>query len=97
MRVQTYAIWVHHPAPSRDAGIAGHPGDDITGFIDDLIARVAYYPSFTIQITPDADGLLVEGAQRVVQADEQPDGMVVLRTRNGNVWITHAAYHQLVA
>ena len=97
MRVQTYAIWEHQPAPSPAAGTAGQPVDDLTGFIDDLIARVAYYPSFTVQISPDAHGLLVAGAQRVVQADEQPDGMVVLRTPSGNVWITHAAYHRLVA
>jgi len=45
----------------------------------------------------DAQGLLVAGAQPVVQADEQPDGMVVLRTRGGNVWVTHATYHRLVA
>lgn len=97
MRVQTYAIWEHQLAPRQDAEIARQPVDDITGFIDDLIARVAYYPSFTLQITPDAHGLLVAGAQRVIQADEQPDGMVAIRTPDRNVWITQAAYHQLCA
>jgi len=97
MRVQTYAIWLHQPAPPRDAGAAGQPKDDLTGFINDLIARVAYYPSFTVQMSLDAQGLLVAGAQQVVQADEQPDGMVVLRTRGGTVWVTHATYHRLVA
>jgi hypothetical protein len=97
MLVQTYAIWVHQPPPPRDAGTAGQSVDDLTGFINDLIARVAYYPSFTVQMSLDAQGLLVAGVQQVVQADEQPDGMVVLRTRGGNVWVTRATYHRLVA
>jgi hypothetical protein len=97
MRVQTYALWVHPPVLPRDAEPDGQPLDDLTGFIDDLIARVTYYPSFTIQITPDAHGHLLAGAQQVVQVDEQRDGMVVLRTPGSTMWITHAAYQRLVA
>ena len=97
MRVQTYALWVHPPVAPRNAAPAGQPLNDLTGFIDDLIARVTYYPSFTIQITPDADGHLVAGAQQVVQVDQQRDGMVVLRTPASTIWITQAVYQRLVA
>jgi hypothetical protein len=97
MRVQTYVSWVHRHAAPRDAGGAAQLPDDLTGIIDALIAQVAYYPSFVIQITPDADGLLIKGAQRVVQTEEQLDGMVVLRTPGSNVWITHADYQHLLA
>ena len=96
MRVQTYANWIHqHAAPPR-AGAALQSPDDLAGVIDTLIAQVAYYPSFVIQITPDAEGLLLPGAQRVVQTEAQDDGMVALRTRGGQVWITQADYHQLL-
>jgi len=96
MLVQTYALWKHTPHP-RAAESADQPSDDIASFIDNLIARVTYYPSFTVQITPDAQGRLVAGTQPIVQVDEQHDGMVVLRTRERTLWITHAAYHRLVA
>ena len=96
MRVQTYASWVHrHAAPQR-AGVAPQSPDDLAGVIDALIAQVAYYPSFVIHITPDVQGLLLQGAQRVVQAEEQQDGMVVLRTHGGHVWITQADYRRLL-
>jgi hypothetical protein len=97
MRIQTYASWVHRHAAPPAAGTAAQPVDDLTGLIDALIAQVAYYPSFVVEITPDARGLLIAGAQRVVQTKEQPDGMVFLRTPGGNVWITHADYHRLLA
>jgi hypothetical protein len=97
MLVQTYALWKHRPQRPRGTEPVGQPNDAIAGFIDDLIARVMYYPSFTVQIAPDAQGRLVAGAQPVVQVDEQRDGMVVLRTQDSALWITHAAYHQLVA
>jgi hypothetical protein len=93
MRVQTYALWVHRPALAKDVNSA----DDIAGFIDDLISCVAYYPSFTVQITPDGHGHLLAGAQQIDQVDEQSDGMVALRTGGAKMWITHAAYHRLVA
>ena len=97
MRVQTYALWNHqaHLSPEAEPGV--RPRDVVAGFIDDLIARVAYYPSFTVQITPDAQGRLVAGAQPIVQVDEQRDGMVALRTRKGAMWITCAAYDRLIA
>ena len=79
------------------AGAAGQPNDDITSFIDDLIARITYYPSLKVQIASDAQGRLLAGTQPVVQIDEQGDGMVVLRTPEGTIWITHAAYDRLVA
>jgi hypothetical protein len=97
MRVQTYALWVHQPALPWNTRTAGQPLDDLSGFIDDLIARVAYYPSLMVQMSLDAQGFLLAGAQRVLQADEQLDGMVVLRTVGGNVWVTQAAYDRLVA
>jgi hypothetical protein len=97
MRVQTYAIWVHRQASPRDGEPSAQPIDDLTDFIDGLIAQVPYYPSFVTQITPDSQGLLVAGKQRVVQMDEQQDGMVVLRTEGRNVWVTHADYERLLA
>jgi len=97
MRVQTYAIWFHrHEAPRDDHALV-RPLDDLTGFIDGLIAQMTYYPSFMVQITPDCDGLWVEKTQRVVQMDEQQDGMVALRTDGRKLWITHADYHRLLA
>ena len=97
MRVQTYASWVHRRVVPWEASVAAQQPDDLTGFIDTLIAQVAYYPSFVIQITSDVHGLLIKGAQRVVQTEEQLDGMVVLRTHSGDVQITHADYRRLVA
>ena len=97
MRVQTYASWDHRRTAPRDAGVAAQQPDDLTSFIDTLIAQVAYYPSFVIQITSDVHGLLIKGAQRVIQTEEQLDGMVVLRTHDGDVQITHADYQRLVA
>ena len=97
MRVQTYAGWVHRRVAPGDAGVAAQQLDDPTGFIDTLIAQMRYYPSFRIQITSDVHGLLIKGTQRVVQTEEQPDGMVVLRTHSGDVQITHADYQRLVA
>jgi hypothetical protein len=96
MRVQTYASWVHrHPAPPR-AEAAPQSPDDLTGIIDTLIAQVAYYPSFVIQITPDSQGLQIQGSQPILQTETQRDGMVVLRTYDGQVWITQADYQRLV-
>jgi hypothetical protein len=95
MRVQTYANWIHQPVASLPAGTAPQSPDDLAGIIDTLIAQVAYCPSFIIQITSDAQGLLLKGAQRVVQTQEQRDGMVVLRTQAGQVWITQADYQRL--
>ena len=95
MRVQTYASWQHQHATPRAARTAPQPLDDLSGIINDLIAQVAYYPSAVIHITPDARGLLIAGAQRVIQTEEQPDGMVFLRTQGGNVWVTHTDYHRL--
>jgi hypothetical protein len=97
MRVQTYASWEHRHATPPASGIAGQPVDDLTGIIKGLIAQIAYYPSFVVQIIPDACGLLIAGAQRVIQTEEQPDGMVVLRTQGSNVWITQADYRRLLA
>src|SRR4051812_35917254 len=97
MRVQTYTNWVHRHEPPRAAEITQSPIDALTGIINDLIAQVTYYPSYVVQISPDAQGLLIAGAQRVLQTEEQPDGMVVLRTHARNIWITHAAYHRLLA
>ena len=97
MRVQTYAIWIHqHDSPRGDHASA-QPPDDLTGFIDGLIAQMAYYPSFTVQITPDSRGLWVEETQRVVQMNEQQDGMVALRTDGRDIWISHADYQRLLA
>ena len=96
MRVQTYASWEHrHAAPLR-AQAAPRTPDDLDGVIDTLIAQVPYYPSFAVQITPDAQGLLLQGSQRVVQTEEQADGMVVLRTHGGQVWIIQADYQRLM-
>jgi hypothetical protein len=95
MQVRTYANWVHHHAAPLPAGAAPQSADDLTGVIDTLIAQVAYYPSFVVQITSDAEGLLLPGAQRVVQTEAQRDGMVVLRTQVGQVWITQADYQRL--
>ena len=97
MRVQTYASWQHQHAIPAPAGTAPQPLDDLSSIINDLIAQVAYYPSSVIQITPDAGGLLIAGAQRVIETEEQRDGMVVLRTQESKVFITHADYHRLVA
>jgi hypothetical protein len=96
MRVQTYASWVHQHAARQHVGAAPQSADDLGGVIDSLIAQMAYYPSFVIQITPDAQGLLLQGAQRVIQAEEQRDGMVVLRTGGSRVWITQADYQRLL-
>jgi hypothetical protein len=96
MRVQTYASWVHrHPAPPRAEATPQSP-DGLTNIIDTLIAQVAYYPSFVIQITPDAQGLQIQGSQRIVETEAQHDGMVVLRTHDRQVWITQADYQRLV-
>jgi hypothetical protein len=96
MRVQTYASWVHrHSAPSP-AEATPQSADDLTGIIDTLIAQVAYYPSFVIQITPDSQGLQIQGSQPIVQMEAQRDGMVVLRTHDRQVWITQADYQRLV-
>jgi len=96
MRVQTYASWVHRHAASPHAGATPQSPDDLDGVIDTLIAQVAYYPSFVLQITPDAQGLQLQGSQRIVQTEAQRDGMVVLRTQGGQVWITQADYQRLV-
>jgi len=89
MRIQTYANWAHRHAAPPAAGTAAPPVDDLTGLIDDLIAQVAYYPSFVVEMTPDACGLLIglghmtgssagSGVQaRVVRKGEPP--VVVLR------------------
>ena len=45
---------------------------------------------------PAAQGLLLQGSQPIVQTEEQPDGMVSLRTDGRQVWITLADYHRLV-
>jgi hypothetical protein len=97
MRVQTYTPWVHRHATPRDDQAAAQPPDDLAGFIDGLIAQVTYCPSFMTQITPDTSGLLVAGTQRVIEMDEQQDGMVALRTEGRNVWVTSADYHRLLA
>ena len=97
MRVQTYAIWVHRHEALRGEHASTPPIDDLTGFINGLIAQMTYYPSFTIQITPDSGGLWVDETQRVLQMDEQQDGMVALRTESHKLWITRADYHRLVA
>jgi hypothetical protein len=92
MRVQTYASWVHPYAALPRANGAPQSPDELDGIIDTLIAQVPYYPSFAVQITRDAQGLLLQGSQRVVQTEEQADGMVVLRTHGGQVWIIQADY-----
>jgi hypothetical protein len=95
MRVQTYANWIHRPAAPLRAGATPQSPDDLAGVIDTLITQVAYCPSFIIQITSDTQGFLLGGAQRVVQTEEQRDGMVLLRTQAGQVWITQADYQRL--
>lgn len=95
MRVQTYASWQHQHATPQAARTAPQPLDDLSGIINDLIAQVAYYPSAVVHITPDARGLLIAGAQRVIETEEQRDGMVVLRTQESKVFITRADYHRL--
>jgi hypothetical protein len=95
MRVQTYVNRAHPHTASLPAGAVPQSADDLAGVIDTLIAQMAYYPSFVIQITPDAEGLLLRGAQRVVETEAQRDGMVVLRTHAGQVWITQANYQRL--
>ena len=96
MRVQTYASWNHCHALAPRAGTASQSPDNLDGVIDTLIAQVAYYPSYIVQITLDAQGLQLRGCQRVVQTEEQRDGMVVLRTHGGQMWITQADYQRLV-
>jgi len=96
MRVQTYATWVHHYVASPRADPAPQSVDELDGVIATLIAQVPYYPSFAVQITSDTQGLLLQGSQHVIQTEEQRDGMVVLRTHAGQVWITQADYHRLV-
>jgi hypothetical protein len=96
MRVQTYASWVHRYAALPRADAAPQSPDELDGVIDTLIAQVPYYPSFAVQITPDTQGLLLQGSQRVVHTEEQADGMVVLRTDGGQVWIIQADYQRLV-
>ena len=95
MRVQTYASWQHQQATPQAAGNISHALDGLSSIINDLIAQVTYYPSFMIHITPDAHGLLIAGAQRVIETEEQLDGMVVLRTQESKVFITHADYQRL--
>jgi hypothetical protein len=96
MRVQTYASWEHrYSAPSR-AGAKTQSPDELDGVIDTLIAQVPYYPSFAVQITPDAQGLVLQGSQQVVQTEEQCDGMVLLRTYSGQVLITLSDYQRLM-
>ena len=97
MRVQTYAIWVHRRTVPQNTRTTAHAADQVTGFIDGLIAQMTYYPSFVVQITPDADGLVVGSKQRVIAMDEQHDGMVALRTEGRDLWITHADYQRLLA
>src|SRR5690242_2019165 len=96
MRVQTYASWEHrHATPAYTGAIPQSP-DDLGGVIDSLIAQVMYYPSFVMQIMSDTHGLLLPGAQRVVQTEAQRDGMVILRTHSGQVWITQADDQRLL-
>jgi len=97
MRIQTYALWVHRHESPRDGETSAQPQDELNDFIDGLIAQMTYCPSFITQITPDSQGLLVAGKQRVVQMDEQQDGMVALRTEGRDVWVTHADYQRLLA
>jgi hypothetical protein len=97
MRVQTYALWVHSQASPHDGDGSTQPRDELADFIDGLIAQVTYCPSFMIQIIRDAQGQLVAGKQRVVEMDEQGDGMVALRTESRNVWVTHADFERLQA
>ncbi|HJZ47937.1 MAG TPA: hypothetical protein VKE41_12255 [Roseiflexaceae bacterium] len=97
MRVQTYTIWVHRHEPPRDNWASAQPQDDLTDFIDGMIAQMTYCPSFVTNISPDSNGLLVAGTQQVIQIDEQQDGMVALRTKGRNLWVTHAAYRRLLA
>ena len=96
MRVQTYASWDHSHAVAPHTGAASQSPDNLDGVIDTMIAQVAYYPSYIVQITLDAQGLQLRGSQRVVQTEEQRDGMVVLRTHGGQTWITQADYQRLV-
>jgi hypothetical protein len=97
MLVQTYALWKHARSLPYTAQSTEQASTDIARFIDDLIACVTYYPSSPVQIAPDESGHLIAGTQAIVQVDEQRDGMVMLRTCEGAIWITYAAYHQLVA
>ena len=97
MRIQTYAIWEHHHISPHDDRASAQPADDLADFIDGLIAQVTYYPSYVAQISPDSEGLVIAGTQRVVQMEEQPDGMVALRTEGRNLWVTHADYQRLRA
>jgi hypothetical protein len=96
MRIQTYASWIHCHAAAPRAEAASQSPDNLGGVIDTMIAQLAYYPSYIVQITLDAQGLKLRGSQRVVQMEEQRDGMVVLRTHGGQMWITQADYHRLV-
>jgi hypothetical protein len=96
MRVQTYATWLHRQTVPPRAGATPQSSDDLDGVIDTLIAQVAYYPSFVVQITSHAQGLRIQGSQPVIQTEAQRDGMVVLRTHGGQVWITQADYQRLV-
>jgi hypothetical protein len=97
MRVQTYALWVHRQASPRDGDTPTQPRDELANFIDGLIAQVTYYPSFITQIIRDAQGLQLAGKQRVVEMNDQSDGMVALRTEARAVWVTRADYLRLLA
>jgi hypothetical protein len=96
MRIQTHTRLVHHQPrrlPNEKTSTARY--DDLAPFIDGMIEELAYSPSFRVEITPDADGLLVGGTQRVLQLREQADGMVALRTQRGELWVTYADYRRL--
>jgi hypothetical protein len=90
MRIQTYAQWSHRHIMSDD-------GSEVADFIDGLIAQMTYYPSYITQITPDAQGFLLAGKQRVVETTEQGDGMVALHTEGRDLWVTRADFQRLLA
>jgi hypothetical protein len=96
MRIQTHTRLVHqrHAAlPNDVAAPARH--DPLAPVIGCMIEELTYSPSFRVDITPDAEGLLVGGTQRVLKLDEQADGMVAMQTQRGQLWVTYADYRRL--
>ena len=97
MRVQTHTIWVHRrPITSAIDAAAAQGSDDLSPFIDRMIAQMKYCPSFMVDITPDAEGLLLAGAQRITRTRKQDDGMVLLQTQRGDLWVTSADFQRLM-
>jgi hypothetical protein len=97
MRIQTHTRLVHHRLAALPNEMAAPTRPDaLAPVISCMIEELAYSPSFRVDITPDADGLLVGGTQRVLQLDEQADGMVAMQTQRGQLWVTYADYRRLM-